>query len=81
MRELAAALPRTLISLPTRIASRPIRLSISPRMRRRLILAAIATVLLGCLYQFWLRDSALVAVKDVEISGLTTKDAPGSARR
>jgi cell division protein FtsQ len=45
-------------------------------MRRRLLLAAVVTVLLGSLYQFWLRDSALVAVSDVEVSGLTTKDAP-----
>ncbi len=76
MRELAAALPRTLASLPTRIASRPVRLSISPRLRRRLLLAALVTVLLGSLYQFWLRDSAIVAVSDVKVSGLTTKDAP-----
>jgi cell division protein FtsQ len=46
-------------------------------MRRRLLIAAAATVLLGSLYQFWLRDSALVAVSEVEVSGLTaTKDAP-----
>ena len=76
MRELAAALPRTLVSLPARIASRPFTVSLSPRMRRRLLLAALATGLLGSLYQFWFRDSALVAVSDVQISGLTTKDAP-----
>ena len=76
MRELAAALPRTLISLPTRIASRPRSLSISPRVRRRLLLAAVATLLLASLYQFWFRDSALVAVNEVEVTGLTTKDAP-----
>ena len=76
VRELAAALPRTLVSLPTRIAARPIRLSLSPRMRRRLLLAALVAVLLGSLYQFWFRDSALVAVNEVEITGLTTKDAP-----
>jgi cell division protein FtsQ len=45
-------------------------------MRRRLLLAAVATVLLGSLYQFWFRDCALVAVNEVEVSGLTTKDAP-----
>jgi cell division protein FtsQ len=45
-------------------------------MRRRLLLAALATGLLGSLYQFWFRDSALVAVSEVQISGLTTKDAP-----
>jgi cell division protein FtsQ len=76
VRELAAALPRTLVSLPTRIASRPFRLSLSPRMRRRLLLASLAAVLLASLYQFWFRDSGLVAVNEVEITGLTTKDAP-----
>jgi cell division protein FtsQ len=45
-------------------------------MRRRLVLAAIAALLLGALYHFWLRDSALVAVKDVEVTGLSTKDGP-----
>ncbi|MEA2386053.1 MAG: cell division protein FtsQ [Thermoleophilaceae bacterium] len=38
--------------------------------------AAIATVALGAVYQYWLRDSSLVAVKDVDVSGLTTKDGP-----
>jgi cell division protein FtsQ len=45
-------------------------------MRRRLLLAAVVTVALGALYQFWMRDSSLVAVNHVEITGLTTKDAP-----
>lgn len=45
-------------------------------MRRRLLLAAIAALLLASLYHFWLRDSALVAVKEVEVTGLTTKDGP-----
>ena len=45
-------------------------------MRRRLVLAAVAALLLGGLYHFWLRDSALVAVNDVEVTGLTTKDGP-----
>jgi cell division protein FtsQ len=45
-------------------------------MRRRLVLAAVAALLLGAMYHFWLRDSALVAVNDVEVTGLTTKDGP-----
>ena len=76
MRELAAALPRTLITLPSRIASRPVRISISPHARRRLVLAAVVALVLGALYHFWLRDSSLVAVNDVEVTGLTTKDGP-----
>jgi cell division protein FtsQ len=76
VRELAAALPRTLIALPSRIGSRPIRLSLTPRTRRRLVLAAVAVVAIGALYHFWLRDSSLVAVKHVEVTGLTSKDGP-----
>jgi cell division protein FtsQ len=45
-------------------------------MRRRLVLAAIVAVLLAGLYYAWLRDSGLVAVNDVQVTGLTTKDGP-----
>ena len=76
MRDLAAALPRTLVALPARIASRPIRLSLAPRTRRRLLLAAVIALLVAGLYHFWLRDSGLVAVNEVEVTGLTTKDGP-----
>jgi cell division protein FtsQ len=71
-----SAIPRTLIGLPSRIVSRPIRLSLTPRMRRRLVLAAIAAFLLTALYYLWLRDSSLVAVNHVEVTGLTSKDGP-----
>lgn len=76
MRELAAALPRTISALPSWIGSRPLRLSFSPRMRRRLVVAALVALALTGLYHFWFRDSALVAVNDVQITGLTTKDGP-----
>ena len=76
MREIAAALPRTLFALPARIASRPAGISLSPRTRRRLVLAALVALLVTGLYWFWLRDSGLVAVNEVEVSGLTTKDGP-----
>ena len=76
VRDLAAALPRTLAALPARIASRPVRLSLSPHTRRRLVLAALVRAPVAGLYQFWLRDSSLVAVDEVEVTGLTTKDAP-----
>lgn len=75
MRELAVALPRALAAFPARIASRPVRLSMTPRMRARLLVAAAITIALGCIYQFWFRDSSFVAVERVEVSGLTTKDA------
>jgi hypothetical protein len=38
------------------------------------ILAALAALLAG-LYAFWLRDSSLVAVESVEVTGLTSRDA------
>lgn len=76
MRELAAALPRTLAQFPARIASRPVSLSLSPRARRRIVLAAIVAALLGSLYTLWFRDSSFVAVKSVEVTGVTSKDGP-----
>jgi len=82
VRELAAALPRTLTALPRTISALPAwigsrpRPSFSPHTRRRLVLAAVVALVLGSLYHFWLRDSSLVAVNDVEVTGLTTKDGP-----
>ena len=73
---LVSALPRTLIALPSRIVSRPMRLSLTPRMRRRLVLAALVAFVVAALYYLWLRDSSLVAVNRVEVTGLTTKDGP-----
>ncbi len=45
-------------------------------MRRTFLLAAVLIVASGALYHFWLRDSSLVAVNHVEITGLTSKDGP-----
>jgi cell division protein FtsQ len=47
-----------------------------PRLRRRLACLFAVCLLLAAGYQFWLRDSSLVAVEDVTVTGLTTKDAP-----
>ena len=80
MREFAVALPRTIAALPSWISSRSLRPSLSPQLRRRLILAALIAFLVGALYHFWLRDSPLVAVNDVQVTGLTTKDGPVSRR-
>ena len=46
-----------------------------PRMRRRVFMVLAACLVLAAGYQFWLRDSTLVAVEDVKVTGLTTKDA------
>ncbi len=57
--------------------SRPARAVglIPPRFRRRLLIALAAALVLAAAYQLWLRDSSLVAVEDVAVTGLTTKDA------
>jgi cell division protein FtsQ len=47
----------------------------SPRTRRRLLVAAILAALLAGFYLFWLRDSSLVAVDQVTVTGLTGDDA------
>jgi cell division protein FtsQ len=47
----------------------------SKRLRRRLLVLAAALLVLAAGYQFWLRDSSLVAVERVTITGLSTSDA------
>ena len=55
---------------------RPLRVpALSARLRRRLLALVVLVALLAAGYQFWLRDSSLVAVEDVKVSGLTTNDA------
>jgi cell division protein FtsQ len=46
-----------------------------PRLRRRLVALTAIAALLAALYMVWLRDSSLVAVERVEVTGLTTADA------
>jgi cell division protein FtsQ len=46
-----------------------------PRLRLRLLVLMLICLVVAAGYQFWLRDSSLVAVDDVEVRGLTTKDA------
>jgi cell division protein FtsQ len=60
-----AALRRALRALP----------EASPRLRRRLLALSAACLVLAAGYQFSLRDSSLVAVEKVTITGLTTRDA------
>jgi len=83
VRELAAALPRTIATLPRAMAglpawvrARPHRRSLSLRARRRIVGTLLAAIALLALYHFWLRDSAIVAVNEVEVTGLTTEDGP-----
>jgi cell division protein FtsQ len=65
-----AAAVATLRQLPR------VRLAIPPRWRRRLIAALVLALMLFSAYRFWFRDSGLVRVEHVTITGLTTKDAP-----
>jgi cell division protein FtsQ len=46
------------------------------RWRGRLAAALAAALLLGAGYQLWLRDSGLVRVEHVTVSGLSSSDAP-----
>lgn len=47
----------------------------SPRLRRRLLVGAVVAALLAGLYFLWLRDSSLVAVEQVSVTGLTSRDS------
>jgi cell division protein FtsQ len=57
-------------------AIRAVRLpALSARLRRRLLALATLCLLLAAAYQFWFRDSWLVAVERVTVTGLTRDDA------
>lgn len=47
----------------------------SRRTRRRLLVAIVLAALLTAVYMLWLRDSSLVAVDEVTVTGLTGRDA------
>ena len=47
---------------------------LSPKLRRRVAVLAIAVVALGALYVLWFRDSAFVRVEHVTVTGLTGTD-------
>jgi cell division protein FtsQ len=59
------------------IAARGVRVipSLPPRVKRWLLVALALALVVTAGYRFWLRDSSLVAVEKVEVTGLTTKDA------
>jgi cell division protein FtsQ len=70
VRGAAAALGRRRLPRPALSLRMP-----GPRMRLRLLILALLCLAIAAGYQFWLRDSSLVAVDDVQVRGLTTKDA------
>jgi cell division protein FtsQ len=69
----AAAALRRRIS-PRRAAARAAS-QLTPRMRRRLLALGVLCLVLSGLYHFWLRDSSLVTVDEVQVTGLTSSDA------
>jgi cell division protein FtsQ len=51
--------------------------SLSPRLKRRLLIVLAIGVVLVVGYRFWFRDSSFVTVEQVRVTGLTpTRDAP-----
>ena len=60
-----------------KVGASPLRVlsALPPRLQRWLLVIGTACVVLAGAYQFWLRDSSLVAVENVTVTGLTTKDA------
>jgi cell division protein FtsQ len=46
-----------------------------PKLRRWIVVALVACLVLVALFHFWLRDSSFVTVEKVTVTGLTTKDA------
>ena len=59
---------------PRRLAVLALR-QLTPRMKRRLLGLLVASIALAAGYQLWFRDSALVEVQRVQVTGLTTSDA------
>ena len=85
MRGAAAALAGRLVRVPRIVPY--FALSVPPRARRPLAVALLALAILSGAYLLWLRDSSFVAIDEVEVTGLTSRDAPrvraalGSAAR
>lgn len=57
-------------------ALRSVAASMSPRLRRGLLMALAVVAVLGGLYFAWFRDSSFVAVEKVTVTGIRTDDAP-----
>jgi cell division septal protein FtsQ len=68
---LLGRLPRAIVVLPRALV-------LGPHGRRRLVALLVVAAALGALYMFWLRDSSLVKVERVSITGLSA--TPDAAR-
>jgi len=60
---------------PARLRGVCAALAPSPRLRRRLVIVVLSAVVVAATYMLWLRDSGLVAVEEVQVTGLTGRDA------
>jgi cell division protein FtsQ len=65
----------TLRLLPRVVVGAPRAIGLSPHWRRRLVALGLLACVLGAGYVFWLRDSSLVQVEHVTVTGLDTPDA------
>jgi cell division protein FtsQ len=65
----------TLRMLPRAVTVLPRAVRLSPHWRRRLIVVCLLAVAVVAGYLFWLRDSSLVRVDKVTVSGLASPDA------
>ncbi len=74
LHRVAAALAGRLVRVPRIVPY--FALSVPPRARRPLAVALLALAILSGAYVLWFRDSSLVAIDEVEVSGLTSRDAP-----
>jgi cell division protein FtsQ len=64
----------TLGRIPRAAAVLPRAVRLSPHGRRRLVVLGLLLVALAAGYLFWLRDSSLVQVQKVTVSGIDTAD-------
>lgn len=74
MRGAAAALAGRLVRIPRIVPY--FALSVPPRARRPLAVALLVLAILSGAYFLWLRDSSFVAIDQVQVTGLTSRDAP-----
>jgi cell division protein FtsQ len=71
-----AAVPRAALAVPRAVVTAPRSLSLTPRTRRRLLALLLLALALGAGYMLWFRDSSLVRVEKVTVTGIHTADGP-----
>jgi cell division protein FtsQ len=69
-------LPRAVVGLPRIVVGLPRAAMPGPHGRRRLVALVLVATALAAAYTFWLRDSSLVRVEHVSVSGLARADVP-----